>query len=98
MVGGSDRKTLFLMTADDFHRDAVLAACSAKVKNLTNSPDQLPVIFHSYPGRIPESLDGLLRVDSSLYEQLMISGKKKSRPGDGTALKARDASGNRLHH
>jgi len=34
MLGGPDRKTLFLMTADDFHRDAVLAARSGKVETV----------------------------------------------------------------
>ncbi|MBT4087139.1 MAG: hypothetical protein HN580_11210 [Deltaproteobacteria bacterium] len=32
MLGGPERKTLFLMTADDFQRETVLEACSAKIE------------------------------------------------------------------
>ena len=32
MLGGPDRKTLFLMTADDFRREKVLEARSGKIE------------------------------------------------------------------
>jgi sugar lactone lactonase YvrE len=32
MLGGPDRKTLFLMTADDFHREKVLATRNGKIE------------------------------------------------------------------